>query len=229
MITIIHGEDTIKSREYFLSEKQKKKDAIALEGVSVTATDLLQALQGNDLFNETKYIFAEEFFSKRKPGKETDEIISIIKQNQAANIIFWESKQLTPKQIAIFKNPVIKQFKPSPVLFQFLDMLKPGNGLQEIKKFHEVVEAEEEQFVFFMLIRQVRLLLALLDDGTEFIDEIKRMQPWQKTKLQKQAKQFTSEQLISLYNKLYQLDFEQKTGSLRLPLTHSIDFLLAEL
>lgn len=230
MITIIHGEDVVKSRNYFLDEKQKHADAIYFDGRKLTNTDIIQALEGNELFSTTKIIFIEEFFSKRKQSKETDEIITIILHNQDAHVYFWESKDLSSRELQIFKQATIKQFKLPQTIFAFLDAIKPHNGKTILQLFHKTLSNDDEQFVFFMLIRHIRLLLALYEGSTgALIEEVRRMAPWQKNKMQKQAKHFTLEQLMTLYNKLFQFDLGQKTGTLSLSLARAIDFLLLEI
>ena len=81
-----------------------------------------------------------------------------------------------------------------------------------------------------MLQRQFRLLLAVSEENSkDSIDEITRLAPWQKSKLEKQARLFQVDKLLSIYKKLYQIDLAQKTGNLPFSLTASIDFLLADL
>ena len=111
-----------------------------------------------------------------------------------------------------------------------MDSIKPGNGPQLVKLFHQTLETAEIEIIFFMLIRQLRLLLALSEkeETPESIDEIKKMAPWQKGKLHNQAAFFTQEQLLTLYQKLFVIEVGQKTGGLSSSLTSTIDFFLFE-
>lgn len=68
------------------------------------------------------------------------------------------------------------------------------------------------------------MLIALHDQTEDPIDEIKRIQPWQKDKLRKQLKFFTPEELKHLHSKLYEFDLGYKTGDLAMPLASSLDF-----
>lgn len=86
-----------------------------------------------------------------------------------------------------------------------------------------------EELIFFMLIRQFRLLLAVSEEGIDSIDEMKRIAPWQKSKLNSQARSFGKESLLDIYNKLYKIDSETKSGKSALTLTQAIDFFLAGL
>lgn len=230
MITIFHGEDIVKSREGFLEEKQKHPDALYFDGKKLTNTDITQALEGNELFSTSKTVFIDEFFSKRKQSKETDEIIDVISKNHDVHVFFWESKGLGAKELHRSKQATLKQFRLPQTIFAFLDSIKPRNGKTSVQLFHRTLSDEDEQFVFFMLIKHIRLLLALFEKHTTAsIEEIMKMAPWQKNKLEKQAKNFSIEQLITVYNKLFHVDLGQKTGTLSSSLTQAIDFLLIEL
>ena len=78
-----------------------------------------------------------------------------------------------------------------------------------------------------MIIRQFRLLLAIFEESDKGqVDEIKNMQPWQKARLQKQASFFTETHLKNIYNKIYNIEISQKTGTSILSLPQVIDFLL---
>lgn len=230
MIMIVHGDDITASRSYFIAQKEQSSDSVTLQGALMTLNDVIQAVEGQGLFSEGKHIFVEEFLTKRKAGKETNSIIAKLIENEKNNDIFlWESKDLTATQLKHFKDAVVKQFKITKTIFQFVDSIKPKNTKPILTLFHRTTKTEEVEYVFFMIVRQVRLLLALFDEGTESIDEVKRMAPWQKSKLQKQAKLFTIESLKNLYQKLFELDLAMKTGGLVMPLTESIDFLLLEI
>lgn len=230
MITIIHGEDVAKSRMFFIEQKQQYTDAVSLSGQGLTLTEVMQIFEGNSLFSEEKHIFIEDFFSKKKASKETDEIIKVITENQSdAHIYVWESKDLTAAQLKKFTGAINRQFKLPQTLFAFLDAIKPGNGRQLVQLFHQSLQDQDVQFLFVMIIRQFRLLLALLHPTGIPIEEIKRMAPWQKGKLQKQAELFSTAFLQQQYSKLFQLEYGVKTGNLTMPLEQAIDFFLLEM
>jgi len=81
-----------------------------------------------------------------------------------------------------------------------------------------------------MLQRQFRILLALSEPSENVpIDELIRLAPWQTGKLERQALSFDLETLKKIYRKLYEIETGQKTGTLPLSLSQSIDFLLLEM
>ncbi|RJQ37868.1 hypothetical protein C4559_03015 [Candidatus Microgenomates bacterium] len=228
MITLIHGDDAASSRKYLNEEKQKSNDSSAFGGEKLTLSDLTQVIEGGGLFSDEKNIFIEDFL-KRKPGTEFNEIIALVEKNsKSINIYFWESKELTKKQTSLFKSPKIMLFKFPQYVFSLMDSIKPGNGKNLLAMLYQNKNIDIE-LIFYMLIRQIRLLLVLSDNSNEQIDEVKRMAPWQKSKLQKQSSFFSVDELKNIYKKLYEIDLAQKTGNLNLSLEQTIDILLLDI
>lgn len=231
MITLIHGENIAISRKHFIELRDNTSDALTIDGSSLTQLTLAQALQGQGLFAEQKDIFIEEFLTKRKQSKETDVLIAYIFAHQKDhNITFWESKDLTMRQLKMFSQSSVRKFDFPKILFTFLDALYPGNTKQMLSLLHQTIQTEESEFAFFMLVRHIRILLAITEKQVdEEIDEVKRLAPWQLGKLQKQARVFGKEALIHMYHRLFIIESELKTGKLSVSLIQSIDFLLADL
>lgn len=227
MITIVHGDDTAGSRKFFM-DKRGKSDLPVFDGEKLTLIDIKQNV-GAGLFEKPEAIFVEGFISNSKPGKNLDEISKYLKENSKnIEIYFWEKKELTKRQLAQFgSNVAIETFKIPKNTFAFLDGLKPGNGKRNVELFQSALNGSSEELLFFMLIRQFRLLLAVSSGAP--IDEAKRLAPWQKSKLLSQARQFTPDQLKKIYKKLYEIDLAQKTGGLTMPLRQTVDFFLLDI
>ena len=83
--------------------------------------------------------------------------------------------------------------------------------------------------VFFMMIRQIRMLLGLIEHTNNDIDELKRLSPWQKSKLQNQVDLFEPERLLRIYSRLFETEKAMKTGNLTSDLTQTIDLLLIDI
>jgi hypothetical protein len=230
MLTIIHGEDTTSSRKYFIEQKEKHHNSPAFDGEKINLTDLAQIFDGGELFSDAKIVFIEQFFSKRKKSQERDGLVNSLQKYADKNDLFlWEGKELEKSILNSLKTANIKAFKLPQTLFLFIDGINPGNGKQLISLFHQTLQTTDAEMIFFMLVRQIRLLLALSNQSEESIDELKRLAPWQMGKIQSQAASFTSEQLTHLHNKLFQIEVAQKTGSLSSTLPSTIDFLLLEI
>lgn len=230
MITLIHGDDTASSREYLNTLKQKSVDPLSFDGERLIISDLMQNIEGTGLFFNEKDLFIEDLLSKRKTSKELTEMIEYINNHSNdCNVVLWEGKELTKTQTGQFKKAQVKLFKFPQLVFQFLNSITPGNGKHLVKLFHQLLKTNEPEFVLFMIQRQLRLLLSVTEPGIDTIDEVKRLQPWQLSKLQKQARMFTKERLINAYQKLYEIDLGSKTGGLNQSLVSAVDlFLLSE-
>ena len=246
MLIILHGDDTATSRKYFLEQKHAKSDGISLDGEKITITDLTQALEGGELFADTKDVFIENLLSKRKKSAERDALIELIQQQATEhNILLWEGRELERSVSSSFKTATFKLYKLPQTLFAFLESLRPDNGKMAIPLFHKTLATQEAEMIFFMMVRQIRLLLALtpiprsssspfIKEGGEDsaptsigdIDEIKRIAPWQQGKLQKQASLFGEERLKQIYKNLFAIEVAQKTGTLSSPMVATIDFFL---
>jgi DNA polymerase III delta subunit len=233
MITIIHGDDTASSRNYFLELRQKQKDPLSFDGTKISITDLVQNIEGSGLFGDSKTIFIEDFLTKvKKTDKNAKEIINFIAKNsQNSTFVLWESKEISKRDLFVFKNSISKLFKLPKNIFLFLDNLRPNNSKHLLNLFHDALNSGiKEELILFMLQRQFRILLALSDPAENgSIEEIVRLAPWQMGKLERQAKYFDTSNLKKIYKKLYEIEIGQKTGKLPLSLTQSIDFLLLEM
>ena len=64
MITIIHGDDVLSSRNYLLEEKNKSTSNFAFEGKNMILNDLIQVIESEGLFTDTKTIFIENFLAE---------------------------------------------------------------------------------------------------------------------------------------------------------------------
>lgn len=230
MISIIHGSDIVSSRKFFVDQKNKAKDPVSFQAASLTITDLTQVLTGAGIFGNENTIFIEYLLSQRKKITHAESIISYILANHdAGNIVLWEEKEIPSTTLKRFTNAKVEMFRIPPFTFTFLDSLAPGAGPRLVTMLNKTLATSEIELVFYLLIRQFRLLIGLRDEHNALIDELKRLQPWQKSKLKQQAFRFTQETLLENYKKLYAIEVGQKTGTLAAPLRISIDFFLLEI
>lgn len=230
MITILHGNDIVSSRNFFGELKNKAKTSVSFQISSLTVTDLAQVLTGGGIFGSEETIFIEDLLSQKKKTTNADSILSyLLKNHDTGSIVLWEGKEITGLTLKRFTNATVKMFRISPLIFSFLDTLAPGSGPKLITLLNKTLETSEIELIFYLLIRQFRLLLAMSNEQSTLIDELKRLQPWQKSKLKQQAFRFSQEALCENYKKLYAIETGQKTGTLAAPLRISIDFFLLEI
>lgn len=226
MITLIHGDDTVSSRKYLIELKSSSNNPTTFDGKELNFNDFVQTLKSNSLFSNEKSTFIENLFARKK-SEELEKIIDLIKKNLSLNIVIWEDDELSKSQLSIFPKAKVKLFKAPKTLFNFLDSISP-NSTKNVLNFHEALKTSDEEMLFYMIIRQFRLFLALREEANGSIDDVQRLSSWQKDKLQRQSKMFTIEQLKRIYNKLYETDLNIKTGVYP-NLTRVIDFLLLDI
>jgi DNA polymerase III delta subunit len=228
MILLIHGDDLEASRNFYFEEKNKLGETIMLNGDGLTLDVLFQNAENKSLFGSEQTLLIENFFTKNKSiAIETKKIVEYINSNKDLSIIFWESTELSKASQALLKTATVKTFSFPQILFTFLDNVKPNNSAVLIKLFHELRQNMEPELIFFMLIRQFRIMLGI--DGIDKIDEVKRMAPWQAGKMQRQARMFGESKLKENYQKLFEIDLGSKTGKIPYSIERSIDFFLSDL
>ncbi|OGH11473.1 MAG: hypothetical protein A3B38_01525 [Candidatus Levybacteria bacterium RIFCSPLOWO2_01_FULL_36_13] len=226
MITIVHGNDTASSRKFYIEDKAGSSSHVLIDKINYDF--IFQSIEGNSLFEESKNIYIENFFSNTKSNSnEFKKIVDYLNSIKKNNIFFWEGKELSKTQQSVFKNVLIKTFSYPSTLFQFLDSLGPQSK-RSLSLFKELERSMETELIFYMLIRQFRLLLSV-QESSHLIDEAKRLQTWQRSKLQKQSSYFGKEKLQEIYKKLYKIDYQTKFGLTPFNLSSSIDIFLVNL
>jgi len=231
MITIIHGDSTDESREYFLKIRATFQNILSMGGQNITKEDLINFFSGGNLFFEEKNLAIENLFSENKAGKNLDELIAILNEHEKkSNIILWEGKEVSQKNLNLLPKASIQIFKIPKLIFNFLDNVKPGNGKNLIVIFHKLLENTPVEIIMYMMARQLRLLIAVSSsDKSDTIDELSKIAPWQRGRFERQAVFFDRDKLINLYHKLYDIDLSSKTGTLNMPMADAIDFLLLDI
>ncbi len=229
MIIIIHGEDIVSSRRRFIEIKETSSNPHTFDGEKVSLTELVQILEGGSLFADETSVFIENLLSRKKGEASSDDIAKYLAQHTDASIVLWEGKELTKSQLNKLPKAKAELFKIQQNIFSFLEHLAPGRGKELISECAQLRKNSEDEFVLYMVIRQIRLLLAVLNPDSEQIDEARRLAPWQSSRLTMQAKRFTEQSLIENFTKLTELDTQLKTGTNALPAGASIDFFLLSL
>ncbi len=230
MKILIHGDDLEKSRQFFFEVKNKLKSPKFLNGEDLSFDELFLISENTSFFDEEIEVIIENLFSKNKTNtKEFKKNVDYLNSNKNLSLILWEQNLLTKAQTTLLKDFSINEFSIPKKMFTFLDNLRPGNSKQLINLYHELRQSEEAELVLFMIIRQFRLYISAINRSKDEIDELKRMAPWQLSKLSSQVKSFTNDQLLKLYTMLFEIELNQKTGKVSYPLDTSIDFFLNDL
>lgn len=229
MITLLHGEDIVKSRTELLRLKSlnKDKEFRMLDGKTITDTDLVQALSSSSLFDSSSYVILEHLFSSLgKKIKRIDALIAILKQSEDGNdIIIWEDKKLTPALLAKFgKTAHIIEYSYPTILFSFLDNFSPQQIVESLKQYQALTLHEPPEVIQILLLRRIRQLMVLKSGKT-----VSELQSWQISRLTNQNRFFTMDELLRMYHSLVSLELSVKTGTTYLSLQEGTERLMAEI
>jgi DNA polymerase III delta subunit len=222
---IIHGEDTTKSYERLIvltnELKEKEVEVITHDVKELDLTNLRQEIGSVGLFGTGKCFVIKNFLTSSK-SKYKDSLLDVIKQNTDHQIIFWENKGLTATVLKTLPQAKVESFAISPVIFKFLDSIRPNNTKTVILSWKKLLEEGiEPEFVFAMLVRQFKLLIQA-KSGNEYL----KLSPYPARLISTQASYFTLDLLLDSYHKLYEIDEKIKTGSTATTLDHLLSHFL---
>jgi len=229
MLTIIHGENIIASRNFLFSSiqnaKSKNQEIIKFNPQNLTPEGLITAFEGS-LFGQQKLVVIESL--NNLPSLLKKQIISCINQHKESNdIIIFEEKTAKNNWLSQFPNVINRLFKPSPIIFHFLDSLGiRENRKQSLQLLNQLFNQKATGLVFYFLIKRLEDLILVKE---EKLTSLSVKAPWQKQKLIHQSQNFTKQQLIDFLSQLAVLDFQQKTGQLPYSFDFGLELLLAKI
>ena len=209
---ILQGEDAIKSYDRLIvltdELKSKQVEVITYDALEVDITKFRQEIGSTGLFASSKCFVIKNLLSSNK-SKINDKLIEVLNQDTEHEVILWESKGVTATIIKKFPMAVIETFSISPVIFKFLDSLRPINTKNILLSWKVLLsEGTEPEFVFAMVVRQIKLLIQA-KSGPSYI----KLAPYPTRLITQQATYFTLDHLLDLYHKLYDIDIKIKTGT----------------
>lgn len=225
-IIVYTGEDIISSRKAFLeyleSLKNEDYEVVRINGKDASEETLILHSAAYSLFGQKKLLAIDNLLSGKK-FKENEKILKTLSSLEC-EVVIWENKDFSKSDTLKYPNFVFHNFKLPEVLYKFLDNLSPGETGSNLMFFRKAVENTDPNFLFLMLVRQIRLLILSSDKK-----DLLKLAPWQKGKLQKQAKLFTLEKLKEINQKLLQIDFREKTSQTPFSLEQQLELLLTEI
>jgi DNA polymerase III delta subunit len=222
MITLLHGDDIVKSRNelFALRESFKGQEIREINGKSIDEALLIQSLSSNSLFGEKVVVIIENLCTGMgKKTKRLEELLAIIKQEEKnAQIILWEEKEVgKTAATALGSSTNVRLFKLPTIIFQFLDGVHPRNLSGSLLLLNQILVDEPEELVHAMLLKRIRQLL-FLQSG--IVPD--SLQSWQVGRLTNQLKFFTLKGLISLYHDMVRAEYQIKSGASSTSLTEQI-------
>ena len=135
--------------------------------------------------------------------------------NELDKLSLLDKQELDEADIDKFVSPT-----PEAKIFKSLDMIGKIGSKQILNSFQNLVRSGESlMLIFFMIVRQFRLLLQakyLLEKnaGRAGIQKRLKLAPFQINMLLKQAEYFSFSSLSATYQELIRLDCEIKTGKI---------------
>jgi len=192
---IIYGEDYLSSRNY-LNDQIKTLVVTKLEAKETEVGELKQLLGNSDLFGQQPTIAIYGLLSL-PTSKKKDQLLKVLIDGSLPCLLLYEDKDLNALTLKRFPKAILKKFEIPPIIFKFLDELKPNRPVS--------LPPIDPNFLFQMLIRQVRLLLSSGPSS--------KLPPWMNRKLLAQKNLFGEKRLLRLHRELYQIDKRQKTSS----------------
>jgi hypothetical protein len=229
MLSIIHGENLVKSREKLFQLKQTAKrrgqDLTTLLAKKINSQLLENALFAKDLFGQEHCLIIEELHSLAHSQKRDNYLHNIQQAGQFLDIILWEKKSLTKNNLKKLNQARVYSYPISKSLWKLLDQINPQTKTKkkQLLLLKEAIEQDSAEFCLVMLSKRVSDLIAITV-GADLA-----MHSFVKSKLQKQKKLFSLEQLLNLHQQLYQLDNKLKHSTNLLNLASELDLLLITL
>lgn len=212
MITLLHGDNIDASRTELLRMigAAKGKEIRELNGRSIEASLLTQALESSSLFGGDTLVVIENLFGKlgRQLKKIESLSVILIKSSEVNDVILWEDKELGVTVLKSLGHAAVKLFKTPVIIFQLLDGVRPNAARTLLPLFQQVVTCQPAEITYTLLVRRVRQLIQLSDGVI-----VEGLAPWQATRLTAQARFFTMDKLINMHTNLLDMDILIKTGS----------------
>ncbi len=226
MLTIICGEDIAASRTKFQTLKQQyRTKGYAIQQVS--ASELPEILKSNegvtDLFGQES-VYAVENISSLYKGRGKTEFktaVNELSNHASLHVLAWENGKSAYELSTLKKiTTSFHESAPQQSIFQLLDATVPGNCNGFVQTLKTIHETQDIMFIYTLLWRHTRKLI-LASEG--IFD--KKTAPWQKGKLQAQAKRWSKDNLARFYEGLAKIDLGMKTSSSTFDVRESIEIL----
>jgi len=224
MLTIICGEDSIASRNYFIEQqklfKEKNFEVVDLDHRQILEMDETGASESS-LFSTKRIYFTNSLNKKvlKKLNSKTEKKIKDIIASKEVQVYDWE-EDTSARDLKSIKGIVVKEFKPSQNIFKLLDSCYPGNLNTFLENLNGLSGLTEDIFIFIMLARHMRNIL-IVKTG----EKIPKLMSWQIAKLSNQAKFWDLKNLLNFYEGLHRVDVNSKTNGTPFSVKKSLDIL----
>lgn len=202
---LVSGSDTVNARRKFVSLKQTFNDAnfIEIDLSAISLNELIEILQLTDMFNQTVFVF-ENFSLISK-----DFWVSLFQNLNDTSAIFNAIGKSTGRIPSEYKKQLkIFSFDTRTEIFDLLNTIDPGKIRNLVTQLEKNLETVPEPVIMTMIQNRIRDLIIIKSSPDSFSGLA-----WQKLQLQKQAENFSLNNLIKLYRRLLSLEIREKTSA----------------
>lgn len=212
MLTILHGDDIVASRNELnrIRAAAPDKEIRDINGKDIKEDELRQAVESLSLFGNTMLVVIENLFSGIGRKEKQITLLSGILKNASTSvdIVVWEPKELGKTALTQLGGATIRAFKTPPIIFEFLDAIRPNSTKNLLVIFEKTIETVAPELVLYMLGTRIRQLIQVKDGLTPG-----KMSPWQAMRLTNQVKSFTMDKLLIMHTRILNLEYAFKTGA----------------
>ncbi|MFA9288647.1 MAG: hypothetical protein ACEQSA_02095 [Weeksellaceae bacterium] len=214
MLTIICGEDSAASRNH-LNELRKSYHQKGFHIQQVALPEVIELHKNGagvmSLFAAQSVYIVENLSKLYKGRTKTAAKTAVEELAKDKNIILidWEEEKSAYELTSLKKlASSFQEYKLSATIFQLQETCYPGNLNVFLQTLRTLTTIQDEGFVFAMLWKHIRKLIlvseGILPAGTA---------PWQKGKLQAQARSWQDKRLVDFYEGLTRIDIRLKTSA----------------
>lgn len=208
MLTIFCGDNTVKSREsYISSQSNLAKNGYKL--VQLHNAGLAEELEGvnhnQSLFDQKIAYIGENLLAQKK----NRDLFS--KLSTQSEILLWEERTDPRTLEYAFKNAKVNKFDLPSNIWKLLDGMYPGNKNFMIENLKLISDSgsQEVQLLLFMLQRRAKELLLVKANYTV---GKRKLADWQLRKIKQQRGHWDDGRITEFYKKLYTIEVSSKSA-----------------
>ncbi|OGK14582.1 hypothetical protein A3H80_03455 [Candidatus Roizmanbacteria bacterium RIFCSPLOWO2_02_FULL_37_19] len=219
MITIICGDDIVKSREALVNlKKVYKEKSYELIDIDSNSVDDLRKniLERASLFSQKRLFFIHGVLSKKGNRDVVHQL-----DTQDNPILIWEDKYSDKDIKKNFPKAKVLVFKLPQTIWKLLDNIYPRNLHTVILLTRSIIDSVDENMLLYMLQKRTKELILVKSNSKHIV----KLAPWQITKLSSQTKKWDMNKLYKFYQKLFEIEKGTKSGSLPYSIYDALDIL----
>jgi len=207
-IYLIHGDNSIASYERLQQYLDKSRSrGWEITNIENNNQNIIDIFRSNNLFNNKRIIVI------RKYNLIDNKVLDYIKdiKDELELIIYHDNiipVTFMKKLTAVKKNEI---FRLSKYLWKFIDSFYPGNVKDCLFNFHESLNSDPVELVFFLLVGQLKDIFLVLHTDTPL-----PYPPWRLQKLKRMADRYGKEKIKETIDDLADIDIKVKTSSTNL-------------